>query len=329
MEQSVSEEIFISYRRSDSAGHAGRLFAELAKHYSAGLIFFDTRAIELGDQFETRIRKSIAESSVFIAVIGPTWLSAVTNEGERRIDKADDLVHIEVSTALDNKRAFGRPLIVPTLVGNAVMPSPDQLPAQLRELSGLQAIEIRHSCFEDDVSRLAGKLDAKVSRANIEPDRSAPNLLSMTWPQLEPDLQMAFGIAYALAKRSGTNRVSTRMFFAALAELQPTSARKLIEAFGEAFTPPSKMGAVDKQAVVKDAQLEFSDCLTESLGHFGGFARRGRSITAADMLVDIAKHGTGSSVRRLRAHGIGPDDVDRLARDAGIRPLGRVSDETE
>ena len=40
--------IFISYRRDDSAGYAGRLYDRLAAHFGAGQVFMDVAGIELG-----------------------------------------------------------------------------------------------------------------------------------------------------------------------------------------------------------------------------------------------------------------------------------------
>lgn len=38
--------IFVSYRRNDSQGEAGRLFDDLAKHFGEDSVFMDVAAIE-------------------------------------------------------------------------------------------------------------------------------------------------------------------------------------------------------------------------------------------------------------------------------------------
>jgi hypothetical protein len=44
-------EIFLSYRRADAAGTAGRLFDRLSQHFGTGQVFRDIDSIEAGDNF--------------------------------------------------------------------------------------------------------------------------------------------------------------------------------------------------------------------------------------------------------------------------------------
>ena len=45
------EGIFISYRRDDSAGYAGRLYDRLVAHFGADIVFMDVEGIEPGTDF--------------------------------------------------------------------------------------------------------------------------------------------------------------------------------------------------------------------------------------------------------------------------------------
>jgi hypothetical protein len=47
--------IFVSYRRSDSQGEAGRLFDDLVKHFGEDTVFMDVAAIEAGRDFRKAI----------------------------------------------------------------------------------------------------------------------------------------------------------------------------------------------------------------------------------------------------------------------------------
>jgi hypothetical protein len=49
--------IFISYRREDSAGYAGRLHEELAERFGAGEVFRDVDNLRAGQDFEDAIRR--------------------------------------------------------------------------------------------------------------------------------------------------------------------------------------------------------------------------------------------------------------------------------
>ena len=44
--------IFVSYRREDSGGHSGRLYADLTRHYGRKQVFRDIDAIKAGEEFE-------------------------------------------------------------------------------------------------------------------------------------------------------------------------------------------------------------------------------------------------------------------------------------
>jgi hypothetical protein len=43
--------VFISYRREDSAGHAGRLYDSLQSHFGADNVFMDLSDIDSGTNF--------------------------------------------------------------------------------------------------------------------------------------------------------------------------------------------------------------------------------------------------------------------------------------
>jgi hypothetical protein len=53
----MSRHIFISYRRTDSEGYAGRLFDRLSSHFGVRNIFMDVAAIEAGVDFAREIEQ--------------------------------------------------------------------------------------------------------------------------------------------------------------------------------------------------------------------------------------------------------------------------------
>ena len=84
-----------------------------------------------------------------LAIIGPDWLTA-ERDGKRRLDDPDDWVRREIAIALDLSRVS----VIPVLVGDAELPTSEQLPEPLRALPGRQAITVRPDRFEDDVDNL-------------------------------------------------------------------------------------------------------------------------------------------------------------------------------
>ena len=101
-------------------------------------------------------------------MIGDDWLEAChqegTKQGERRLDDPADFVRIEVEAAL----ARDIP-VVPVLVGRASMPSEEQLPPSLSDLSYRNAVEVRSGqTFGSHVDRLIKGLE-HILKARLGP----------------------------------------------------------------------------------------------------------------------------------------------------------------
>lgn len=142
--------VFISYRRSDSEGYVGRLHDHLTQHFKPQDIFIDVDAIRPGADFVKVLEDAVAQCDVLLAVIGPSWASSLTAEGEKRLFQWDDFVRIEIATALNRDI-----LIIPVLVQGAKMPNPHDLPDDLQLLARRQALELGHRSFSADVQKLA------------------------------------------------------------------------------------------------------------------------------------------------------------------------------
>ena len=82
--------IFLSYRRDDAGGRAGRLYDRLAEHYGRDAVFMDIDAIGGGEDFPTTIAEALARSRAVIAMIGPGWTQARDGAGRRRLDDSSD-----------------------------------------------------------------------------------------------------------------------------------------------------------------------------------------------------------------------------------------------
>ena len=142
--------IFISYRRADAPGHAGRIYDSLARVFGAERLFMDVAAIQPGETFADRIDRTLNASGAVLVIIGREWmnrLQAPESEGK------EDFVRRELTTAL--KRQV---LIVPVLVEGAAMPATRDLPEDLRPLAERNAIELSDSRWEHDIARLSNAL---------------------------------------------------------------------------------------------------------------------------------------------------------------------------
>jgi hypothetical protein len=92
--------VFLSYRRDDSGGYAGRLEDRLVRDFGSEILFMDVDNIPMGKNFVKVLRDEVAKCEVLLAVIGPHWLDARDEHGTRRLDNSNDFVRIEIATAL-------------------------------------------------------------------------------------------------------------------------------------------------------------------------------------------------------------------------------------
>jgi hypothetical protein len=147
--------IFISYRREDCAPYAGRLYDRLSAHFGAKNLFMDVDDILPGADFAAHIGAKIGSCDALIAVIGKDWLTACDANGRSRLTDPNDFVALELASAL--RRGI---LVIPALVGGAVMPKPEELRGDLRELAGKNAVTLRDDNFLRDADVLIQSLKA-------------------------------------------------------------------------------------------------------------------------------------------------------------------------
>jgi hypothetical protein len=152
--------IFISYRREDTAYPAARLFDRLVAHYGEGQVFKDVDTIRPGDDFTQVIRSAVESCDVLLALIGGQWLSVTDNNGQRRIDRPDDYVRLELQAALSRDI-----LVIPILAGAPRMPSAEELPDCLVKLAVRQAQILDPVHFDSGTDELLAVLDQAFAEA--------------------------------------------------------------------------------------------------------------------------------------------------------------------
>jgi hypothetical protein len=153
--------VFLCYRREDTAGITGRLKDRLDS--SGFTAFMDTEDISSGTDWTVALRQAVTSSDVLVAVIGPTWLTCHDQHGRRRLDNPTDHVVDEIATALDY-----RVRAIPVLIDGTPMPAASVLPPRLTQLSNLQALPLRHNSFVMDAERLMNQIDPSW-RAGVGP----------------------------------------------------------------------------------------------------------------------------------------------------------------
>jgi TIR domain len=156
----MTAKVFISYRRDDSAGYAGRVRDRLERELGRNLLFMDVDGIPLGTNFSKVLHEEVAKCGVLLAMIGPNWPDARDEHGNRRLDDPNDFVRIEIAAALQRNIP-----VIPILLEGARIPKADQLPEDLKELALRNGMEIRHASFQDDVNRLIRGLKGQSDQA--------------------------------------------------------------------------------------------------------------------------------------------------------------------
>ena len=149
--------IFVSYRRTDAAGHAGRLYDQLANRFGAANIFKDLDSMEPGADFAEVIEDTVARCDALIAVIGSDWLSS-------RLEDPEDWVRLEIAHALARKVR-----VVPVLVEGAKMPAPTDLPEDLSALSRRHAVDLSETGWHAQVTELLDRLEKLLDADNDAP----------------------------------------------------------------------------------------------------------------------------------------------------------------
>jgi hypothetical protein len=144
--------IFISYRREDSAGIAGRIYDRLAGRYGREKVFFDVNSIAHGDDYVRVLSDRVGDCDALIVIIGRDWLKISDEHHRRRLDDPHDYVRVEIETALERVKVF------PVIVDGAIMPTPEALPDGLKALARRQKVDISHDRFDADAERLTNAL---------------------------------------------------------------------------------------------------------------------------------------------------------------------------
>jgi predicted ATPase len=163
--------IFLSYRRDDVEGYAGRLFDALKGAFRPEHVFRDVEAIAPGVDYVEAIDTAVASCDVLLVLIGRRWLDAADESG-RRLDNPDDVLRSrEVEAALAHQVR-----VIPVLVHGAQMPRPDELPEPLRPLHFRRALELSDARWEYDVGRLIETLGGAVVADGVGESRRFPEL---------------------------------------------------------------------------------------------------------------------------------------------------------
>jgi hypothetical protein len=164
--------VFISYRRTDTAYPAGWLYDSLSERFGGDRVFKDVDSVSPGEDFIEKVTLAVTGCDVLLALIGKTWVTSTDADGVRRLEQPDDLVRLEIETALNLGIR-----VIPVLVDGAQMPKADDVPSSLGKLVRRQAVELAPHRFNADLDVILRTIAAPRSGAGATPpggQRQAP-----------------------------------------------------------------------------------------------------------------------------------------------------------
>lgn len=148
--------VFVSYRRDDSQGFAGRLADDLTDALGSELVFRDVE-IPVGHDFTDVLHRAVAACDMLIVVIGRNWQAISTRGSRSRLFDPTDWVRAEIEAAFEQGKR-----VIPVLVGGAKMCKASDLPESIAHLSKLQAYVMSDRRWDDDIPRLAALIRKEV-----------------------------------------------------------------------------------------------------------------------------------------------------------------------
>jgi len=153
-ERLTMPKIFINFRNGDGEWAAEALRVVLKHRFGKDSVFLSHESIKIGERWPDALLENVATCDIFLALIGPEWLTIKGKDGHPKIFAEDDWVRREIATAL----AAGR-TVTPILLGDTARLNPaDDLPGDIRELADLQGPRLDVRKFDDDYAGLEKKL---------------------------------------------------------------------------------------------------------------------------------------------------------------------------
>lgn len=317
-----SHAVFLSYASEDA--EAAQRIAEALR--AAGIeVWFDREELRGGDAWNQKIQRQISECALFIPII-----SAHTEERSEGYFRREWYLAVERTRAMADDRAFLIPVAISTTNENTA-----RVPARFQELHWIRLPngEASTEFVLRVTSLLSGQMRGVLTRTTARGVASGghprlrkeavagQSLLHAMWDQLDANLQDAFALAYNKKRRTGSTRISTRDLFQALVRVQDEELMLLLHSLPHGALPEPVDSSVPTSHQLLQEKPLLSDCVAESLNGFHQLPTLARKLSPADIFIDIAIHGHGASVERLRAHGVTAAQIAQRARDLGIARL--------
>lgn len=148
--------IFISYRRNDNPDFVERIRDWFSWRYGRKNVFIDFDSIRPASDWDSAIRREIAQSDALIVIIGPKWLKLL--QGAAKNPDKDDYVRLEIQLALQEGK-----VIAPVCIKGARQPKPTDLPEELRPVFKRHFSDLNSGLhFLDNIERFMDSVEHEI-----------------------------------------------------------------------------------------------------------------------------------------------------------------------
>jgi hypothetical protein len=163
-------QVFLSYRVDDEPFAAAFFDHELTREFGDDAVFFASRSILLGADWEKAMFDAVSASDAVLVVIGPRWLMVTDPNGHRRLDDPLDFVRREVELGL----RLGKQ-VIPVHLERRHRIDRAMLPETMRTLVDKQSAVVQFRNSKPDLARLVTRLRQQIPGLGTAPvDRSRP-----------------------------------------------------------------------------------------------------------------------------------------------------------
>ncbi|MGW5723423.1 hypothetical protein ACWEVP_45160 [Amycolatopsis sp. NPDC003865] len=181
----------MSYRKNPHGTTVAAITDGLQHYFGVDEVFIDNGILS-GDQYPAVLESRLRDCSVLLVMIHEGWTDTFSESRHK------DWVLHEIKTALN--RGIH---VIPVPIGNAAMPTWEELPSEIGELAHRQGAHIRSTTYAADLDRLIRQLENHVAPASTPAESSAPRKKRL-WLRLLVSTVSLFALTPVLLYTGGT-----------------------------------------------------------------------------------------------------------------------------
>lgn len=154
--------------------------------------------------------------------------------------------------------------------------------------------------------------ESKKAISKAQPEEEMIQYLKENWHKLHSTLQNYLNISYNENRMKGDAGIQTRDLFAAMVTRPTPELHAIMQHIPKDGLPKQLDGDLVSDSYIIKEQPWLSHCISASIKRLGGAVSEGKKITPIDIFVDIARNGSGESVRMLREHQIDAQKIEEI-----------------